>query len=53
LRRLDDDLDSLTKFLRTISAPKGAMDAVQTFSREQHKSWQKAVDKITELLDGD
>jgi hypothetical protein len=51
LRRLDDDIAILTKYLKTEGAPKAALDALNTLSNEQHASWQAAVERIEELME--
>ncbi|WP_433967996.1 hypothetical protein [Tunturiibacter gelidiferens] len=51
LERLDDDIAVLTKYLKTESASKEVMKALETLSNEQHASWQAAVDRIEELIE--
>jgi hypothetical protein len=51
LQRLDDDLGVLSMYLKTQDTPKGVLTTLDALRNEQHKSWQEAVDKITELLD--
>jgi len=51
LQRLDDDIDILTKYLKTQGAPKATIDALDRLSSEQHESWKAAIERITELLE--
>jgi hypothetical protein len=51
LQRLDDDLDILTKYLKTEGAPKAAISILEGMSNEQHESWKTAVERIEELLE--
>jgi hypothetical protein len=50
LKRLDDDIDILTKYLKTQGAPKAVIDALKDLSSDQQESWKTAVDRIEELL---
>jgi hypothetical protein len=50
-QRLVDDVDLLTKFLKTKGAPKAVISALEALRSDQQDSWQTAIDKITELLD--
>jgi hypothetical protein len=51
LKRLDDDLDILKAYLKTQHAPKGAIEALEGLTVEQHVSWKKPVDRIRKLLE--
>jgi hypothetical protein len=51
LERLDGDIAILTKYLKTQGAPKAAIDTLETLRSEQHESWDKAVERIEELLE--
>ncbi|HTF70031.1 MAG TPA: hypothetical protein VK638_45870 [Edaphobacter sp.] len=51
LQRLDDDIDILTKYLKTEGAPKATIDALNRLSSEQRESWKAAIERITELLE--
>jgi hypothetical protein len=42
LKRLDDDVDILKAYLKTQHAPKGAIEALEGLTVEQHVSWKKA-----------
>ena len=52
LQRLDDDIEILTKYLKTEGVPKAAISALEGMSHEQQESWKKAVEHIEELLEG-
>jgi hypothetical protein len=43
LKRLDDDVDILKAYLKTQSAPRTAIEALEGLTVEQHVSWKKAV----------
>jgi hypothetical protein len=51
LQRIDDDIDILTKYLKTEGAPKAVLDALEALSSEQRESWHAAVDRIAKLLE--
>ena len=51
LQRLDDDIEILTKYLKTEGVPKAAISALEGMSHEQQESWKKAVEHIEELLE--
>jgi hypothetical protein len=51
LKRLDDDIDILKAYLKTQSAPKLAINALEGLTIEQHVSWKKAVERIEKLLE--
>jgi hypothetical protein len=51
LKRLDDDVDILKAYLKTQSAPRTAIEALEGLTVEQHVSWKKAVDRIKKLLE--
>lgn len=50
-QRLDDDIALLTKYLKTKDVPKSVISLLETLRSDQQKSWQRTIDKITELLD--
>jgi hypothetical protein len=50
LERLDDDIALLTKYLRSQTVPKAALNALEALSSEVHENWKSAVEKIEELL---
>jgi hypothetical protein len=50
LQRIDDDIDILKAYLKTERVPKAAIEALESLTIDQHKSWKKAVDRIKELL---
>src|ERR1700722_18636647 len=50
LKRLDDDVDILKAYLKTQSAPRTAIEALEGLTVEQHVSWKKAVARIEKLL---
>jgi hypothetical protein len=50
LQRLDDDVATLTKYLKTEGAPKAAIDLLTTPGKEQRNNWRTAIDRIQELL---
>jgi hypothetical protein len=47
---LTDDVDTLTKYLKTEGAPKAAIDLLTTPGKEQRNNWRTAIDRIQELL---
>jgi uncharacterized small protein (DUF1192 family) len=49
LKRLDDDVDILKAYLKTQSAPRTAIEALEGLTVEQHVSWKKAVARIEKL----
>jgi hypothetical protein len=51
LQRLDDDIEILTKYLKTEGVPKAAISALEGMSSEQQESWKKAIEHIEELLE--
>jgi hypothetical protein len=51
LKRLDDDLDMLKAYLRTLHAPRATIETLEGLTVEQHASWKKAVDRIRKLLE--
>jgi uncharacterized protein YihD (DUF1040 family) len=51
LRRLDDDIEILTKYLKNEGVPKAAISILEGMSKEQHDSWKTAVERIEELLE--
>jgi len=51
LKRLDDDIDILKRYLKTQRAPKTVIEALENLTVEQHVSWKKAVDRIKKLLE--
>ena len=50
LKRLDDDIAILTKYLKTEGAPKSVLEMLETLSNEQHASWQATTERIDELM---
>lgn len=50
LQRLDDDIATLTKYLKTEGASNEVMKALETLSSEQHAIWQAAVERIEDLM---
>jgi hypothetical protein len=48
---LDDDIEILTKYLKTEGVPKAAISALEGMSSEQQESWKKAIEHIEELLE--
>jgi hypothetical protein len=50
LKRLDDDLDILTAYLKTQHAPRATIETLEGLTVEQHVSWKKAVEQIKKLL---
>jgi hypothetical protein len=52
LQRLDDDIEILTKYLKTEGVPKAAVSILESMSNEQRESWRKAIEQIEELLEG-
>jgi hypothetical protein len=50
LKRLDADVDILKAYLKTQSAPRTAIEALEGLTVEQHVSWKKAVARIEKLL---
>jgi hypothetical protein len=51
LQRLDDDIEILTKYLKSEGVPKAAISALEGMSHEQQESWKKAIEHIEELLE--
>lgn len=51
LKGLDDDIDILKAYLKTQHVPKGAIEALEGLTVEQHVSWKKAIEKIRKTLD--
>jgi hypothetical protein len=51
LKRIDDDIDTLKDYLKTLRAPKAAIEALEGLTVEQHVSWKKAVERIKKLLE--
>src|SRR5271163_1302004 len=51
LQRLDDDIATLTKYLKTEGASKDVLQALEALSNEQHARWQAAVERIEELME--
>jgi hypothetical protein len=51
MQRLDDDLTILTKYLKTKDVPKAAIYALETLRREQLERWERAANKISDVLD--
>jgi hypothetical protein len=51
LQRLDDDIEILTKYLKTAGVPEAAISALEGMSHEQQETWKKAVEHIEELLE--
>jgi hypothetical protein len=41
------------KYLKAEGVPKAAIDAVETLSNEVHASWQSAMERIEELIEGE
>jgi hypothetical protein len=50
LQRLDDDIEILTKYLKTEGVPKAAISIVEDMGHEQQESWKKVIEHIEELL---
>jgi Tfp pilus assembly protein PilN len=51
LRRLDDDIALLTKYLKTQEAPKAVIDVIKGLSSQQQKRWENALEQIEDLLE--
>ncbi len=51
LKRLEDDIDILTKYLKTKEVPQGAIDAFEVLQRKQQESWNLTIAQIAELLE--
>jgi hypothetical protein len=52
LERLDDDIAVLKKYMKTEDAPTATIVALDILSNELHASWQAAVERIDELIEG-
>jgi hypothetical protein len=52
LERLDEDIAVLKKYMKTEDAPTATIVALDTLSNELHASWQAAVERIDELIEG-
>jgi hypothetical protein len=50
LKRIDDDVDVLKRYLKTRHAPKAMIEALESLTVEQHVSWKKVVERIEKLL---
>jgi hypothetical protein len=50
LQRLDDDIEILTKYLKTEGAPNTVISILEGLSAKQHESWKTAVEKIEKLF---
>jgi adenylate kinase family enzyme len=51
LQRLDDDIELLTKYLKSEGAPAAAIKAVESLRRDQTKSWDTVVARVKELME--
>jgi hypothetical protein len=51
MKRLDDDVAIMTKYLKTEGVPTAAIDALERVRTEQQQSWKTAVEHIAELLE--
>jgi hypothetical protein len=51
LKRLEDDIAILTKYLKTQSAPKAVIDVLEGLRSEQQERWKTAGERIEELLE--
>jgi hypothetical protein len=50
LKRLEDDIEILTKYLKAEGAPKATISILEGMCAKQHDSWKTAVERIEELL---
>jgi hypothetical protein len=50
LKRLDDDVALLMKYLKTQGAPKAAIDVLEALRSEQRESWYTAAERIAALM---
>jgi hypothetical protein len=51
LQRLDNDIDTLKAYLKAQGVPKAVISVLEGLTVEQHVAWQKAIEKIEELLE--
>jgi hypothetical protein len=49
LQRLDDDIEVLTKYLKTEGAPAAAIKTIEGLRTEQTKSWEKITERVKGL----
>jgi len=50
LKRIDDDIDILKRYLQTEDEPKAAIQALESLTIYQQKSWRAAIDKVKKAL---
>jgi hypothetical protein len=53
LQRLDDDIATFAKYLKTKGAPKAAIDVLEALRGEQWENWQKTFERIAALWRGE
>jgi len=51
LKRLDDDIDILTKYLKSEDAPKAVISTLEGMRVKQHESWKAAVERIEKIFE--
>jgi hypothetical protein len=51
LQRLDDDIEILTKYLKSEDAPKAAISTLEGMRVKQHESWKAAVERIEKIFE--
>jgi hypothetical protein len=51
LQRLDDDIEILTKYLKSEDAPKAAISTLESMRVKQHVSWKIAVERIEKIFE--
>lgn len=50
LKRLDDDIAILTKYMKTEGAPKAVIDVLEALRSDQREGWYAAAERIAQLM---
>jgi hypothetical protein len=50
LKRIDDDIDILKTYLKTVGVPDAAIEALEDLTIDQHRSWKAATEKVKKAL---